>query len=166
MEPDSQRRDVTRRYAIGALSIVGIAGMGATSLLQLGILQDLPDPRGRWFGLPFDAKRGNLSDEAYVLGMRDGPLALGGFVVNLPLAVIGGRDRAERSPWLPIVIAAKAFGEAVGAALFFSKMPRKEKAWCAYCIAGAIASTAIFALTVPEAMRAASRLLRGRRDAP
>jgi len=160
MEPDLMRGDTTRRYAIGALSFVGLASMAATSLLQLGVVDDLPDPSTRWFGLPFHSRKVNLSDEAYVLGMRDSPIALIGLAINVPLAIAGGRGRASARPWLPVLVAVKSFGEAVGAAIFFSKMPRKEKAWCAYCVAAALASTAIFILSLPEALRAAARILR------
>jgi uncharacterized membrane protein len=156
--------DVRRRYAIGALSVVGGASMAASSLLQLGVVSDLPDPPYRLFGLPFNSRKVNLSDEARVFGLRDAPIALGGFLANVPLLMIGGRDRAERLPWLPIALAAKALGEAMGAAILFSKMPRKERAWCAYCIAGAISSATIFALTLPEALRAASVVLRRLRE--
>jgi hypothetical protein len=37
-------------------------------------------------------------------------------------------------------------------------MPAKEKAWCGYCISGALANIAIAALTIPEAREAISVL--------
>jgi hypothetical protein len=37
-------------------------------------------------------------------------------------------------------------------------MPAKEKKWCAYCIVGALANFGIFALTVPEALKAVAAL--------
>jgi hypothetical protein len=33
-------------------------------------------------------------------------------------------------------------------------MPAKEKAWCGYCVVGALANIGIAALTVPEAKKA------------
>lgn len=149
------------RYAVAAFSAIGAASMAATSLLQLGLVRDLPDPPFRWFGLRFDSRRVNLSDEAYVLGMRDGPLALAGFVSTFALALAGPRDRARRTPWLPMGIFAKALGEAIGAAVFFAKMPRKEKAWCAYCVMGAAASAGILAFSIPEALTASRQGRRG-----
>jgi uncharacterized membrane protein len=53
-----------------------------------------------------------------------------------------------------LAAAAKAAIEAAGAAFYFYQMPAKEKAWCGYCIAGALISFAILALTIPEARRA------------
>lgn len=157
--------DGRRRTAIVALSVFGASCMAATSLLQLGVLEDLPDPKTRWFGLPFDSKRVNLSDEASVFGLPDGPIAMLGFLANVPLALAGGPDRvAARTVW-PLVAAGTALTQALAAGIFFSKMPRQERAWCAYCIASALASTAIFALTVPEALRAGARLRETRRNA-
>jgi hypothetical protein len=37
-------------------------------------------------------------------------------------------------------------------------MPAKEKAWCGYCITGALANIGIFALTLPEAKEALATL--------
>lgn len=159
MPTNIHEADVARRYAIAALSTIGFGSMAATSLLQLGIVRDLPDPAFTWFGLPFNSRKVNLSDDARVLGLRDGPIALAGFASTLPLAIAGRSDRAITSPWLPVIAAAKAFGEAVGAAVFFVKMPRRERAWCAYCVVSAFASAAIFALSVPEAFRATGTLL-------
>ena len=157
--------DEARRKAIVALSTIGAMSMVPVSLLQLGVVQDLPDPPIRGF----DSRKVNLSQEAYVFGMRDGPLALAGFVANIPLASLGPADRALTLPWLSLGAAAKAFGEAVGALVFFWKMPTKEKAWCGYCITAAAASVGVFALTVPEALRALSawrarRVAEGRGD--
>ncbi len=97
--------------------------------------------------------------------MRDGPVALLGFLANVPLAYAGPLSRAATQPWLPMLAATKALGEAVGALVFFWKMPTKEKAWCPYCIAGAAASVTILALSLPEALRALSFWRRARKPA-
>lgn len=154
----SQRRaiaqkDLRRRYWTGAVSLVGAASMVPVSLLQLGLVNDLPDPPLRGF----DSKKVNLSDEARLLGVRDGPITLMNFLANIPLAIAGGKHRARRTPWIPMVAGAKALGEALGGVWFFSKMPRIEKAWCGYCIVAAAASVGVFALTLPEALRAVAR---------
>jgi hypothetical protein len=41
-------------------------------------------------------------------------------------------------------------------------MPAKEKAWCGYCVAGALANFAIAALTIAEARDAVHVLLSDR----
>lgn len=128
--------------------------MAATSLLQLGVLEHLPDPP-----LPgFDSDKVNLSNEAYPFGIPDGTLALAGYAANLPIAAFGGADRATERPWLPLLGAAKAVVDAAIAGWYFYQMPAREKAWCAYCITAAAASFGILGLTLPEGRRALAAL--------
>jgi uncharacterized membrane protein len=142
--------DMKRRRGIVVLSLFGIANMAAVTLLQTGVLKHLPDPPVAGF----DSDKVNTSDLAYSLGSPDGSLSLAGLAANIPLAGFGGADRAEKMPWAPIAAAAKSGIEALAAGWYFYQMPAKEKAWCAYCIGGALANAAIFALTIPEACRA------------
>lgn len=146
--------DLRRRRAIIGCSLVGMASMAAVTLLQTGIVKHLPDPPLE----SFDSDKVNSSDTAYSLGAPDGTLSLAGLAVNVPLAAFGGEDRAQEMPVVPVVAAAKAAVEALAAGWFFYQMPAKEKKWCGYCITGALANVAIFALTLPEAKRALSNL--------
>lgn len=146
--------DLRRRRGIIGCSLVGMASMTAVTLLQTGIVNHLPDPPLD----SFDSDKVNSSDTAYSLGAPDGTLSLAALSVNVPLAAFGGEDRAEEIPIVPIVAAAKAAVEAIAAGWFFYQMPTKEKKWCGYCITGAFANMAIFALTLPEAKRAFSNL--------
>jgi uncharacterized membrane protein len=146
--------DLRRRRAIIGCSLFGMASMAAVTLLQTGIVKQLPD-------IPldsFDTKKVNSSDTAYALGAPDGTLSLATLGANIPLAAFGGENRAEQLPIIPVVAATKAAVEAVAAGWYFYQMPAKEKKWCPYCIAGAFANVAIFALTVPEAKRAIANL--------
>jgi uncharacterized membrane protein len=118
-------------------------------MLQTGIVEHLADPPVRGF----DSDKVNLSDAAYRFGVPDGPIALASFAANIPLAALGPANRAQTQPWVPVAAAAKAAIEAVVASWYFYQMPAREKAWCAYCITGALASIAVFALTVPEAAK-------------
>lgn len=142
--------DLGRRRAIVALSLLGMASMAVVSLLQTGVVKHLPDPPLE----SFDSDRVNSSDLAYQLGTPDGTLSLAGLAMNVPLAGFGGADRAQVKPYVPIAAMVKSGLEAVAAGWYFYQMPSKEKKWCAYCIAGAIANVGIFALTVPEALKA------------
>lgn len=151
---NSTDADLQRRRAIILISLAGMASMGTVSLLQTGIVHHLPDP-------PldnFDSDKVNLSETAYALGAPDGTLSFAGLALNLPLAGFGGVSRSERTPYVPIAAAAKSGIEAVAAGWYFYQMPRKEKKWCAYCVLGAIANAAIFALTLPEAFKAWKQL--------
>ena len=146
--------DMKRRRGIIALSLFGMASMSAVTLLQTGIVKHLPDP-------PldnFDSDQVNSSDIAYQLGAPDGTLSLAGLALNIPLAGFGGADRACKTPYVPLAASIKSGIEAAAAGWYFYQMPAKEKKWCGYCIAGAIANFGIFALTVPEALRAISVL--------
>jgi uncharacterized membrane protein len=142
--------DLRNRRAVIAASLVGIASMTAVTLLQTGVVKHLPDPP---FG-NFDSDRVNSSDTAYRFGLPDGPVSLASLALNIPLAAYGGADRPRKYPWLSIFAAGKAAAEAVAASWYFYQMPAKEKAWCGYCIAGALSNLAIAALTIPEAREA------------
>ncbi len=142
--------DVRRRRAIIVTSLIGMASMAAVSLLQTGVVRHLPDPPLD----SFDSDKVNSSDIAYALGAPDGTLSLAAFGVNLPLAAFGGASRSRRTPYVPIAAAVKAGIEAAAAGWYFYQMPAKEKKWCAYCIAGAIANFTVFGLTLPEAVTA------------
>jgi uncharacterized membrane protein len=142
-----------RRLIIG-MSMIGMASMAAVSLLQTGIMRHLPDPP-----LPsFDSDKVNSSDTAYALGVPDGTLSLASLAANVPIAAFGGADRDRKLPWIPVAAALKAGIEAAAAGWYFYQMPTKEKKWCGYCIAGAITNFTIFALSMPEALRAVSTL--------
>lgn len=142
--------DLKRRRGVILLSLVGMTSMAAVSLLQTGIVRHLPDPPSD----AFDSDRVNSSDTAYRFGVPDGTYALASLAANVPLAALGGQDRARRQPWIPIAAAVKATIEAAAASWYFYQMPAKEKAWCGYCVTGALANVAIAALTWPEARRA------------
>lgn len=146
----SRAAAVGRRRAVIGVSLVGMASMAATSLLQTGLIRHLPDPP-----LPgFDSDKVNLSRRAFPFGVPDGTLALLAFAANLPLAASGGADRARRAPWVPLLAGAKALVDAAVAGWYFYQMPAKEKAWCGYCVTAALADFAMVALTLPEAMDA------------
>lgn len=143
-----------RRGAI-AVSLLGIAAMAATTLLQMGIVKRLPDPPAA----NFDTKKVNSSEEAYSYGGPDSPIAITGHGVNMVLASMGGRDRAERQPWVPVLAVVIASAQASTAAKYlFHTMPKVDKACCPYCIVDALTHFATVALTLPEAFKAVRRL--------
>lgn len=146
---------LTLRRGTIAVSLIGIAAMAATTLLQMGLVKDLPDPnKGN-----FHTKKVNSSDEAYSYGGPDSPIAITMHGMNMVLASIGGPDRAQRHPWLPLLAAAVASPQAVTALRYlFWQMPKVDKAWCPYCIADALMMFTTFGLTLPEAKRALKAL--------
>jgi len=150
----SNDSDLNVRRAVIGLSLVGIAAMTAVTLFQTGVIKHLPDPPIDGF----DSDKVNSSDTAYALGVPDGALSLASLAANIPLAAFGGKNRAEETPLIPIAAAAKATVEAAVAGWYFYQMPTKEKAWCGYCIVGAMTNWGIAALTLIEAKRALKAL--------
>ncbi|MBA2735801.1 MAG: vitamin K epoxide reductase family protein [Pyrinomonadaceae bacterium] len=151
---ESGESDLKLRRAIIGLSLLGMGAMTAVSLFQTGIIQHLPDPPvGN-----FDSDKVNSSDTAYSLGVPDGTVSLASLAANIPLAAFGGENRAENMPLVPLAAAAKATIEAAVAGWYFYQMPTKEKAWCGYCIVGAVANFGIAALALTEAKRALKNL--------
>ncbi len=151
---EGETDDLWRRRAIIGLSLVGMGAMAAVSLLQTGIVKHLPDPPLK----SFDSDKVNSSDTAYALGVPDGTISLASLAANIPIAAFGGSNRARETPFIPLIAAGKAAVEAAIAGWYFYQMPTKEKAWCGYCITGALANFGIFALTLPEAKEAFSDL--------
>ncbi|MDQ3132573.1 MAG: vitamin K epoxide reductase family protein [Acidobacteriota bacterium] len=142
--------DLNLRRGVIALSLLGIGAMTAVTLFQTGIIKHLPDPP-----IPgFDSDKVNSSDTAYALGVPDGAVSLASLAANIPMAAFGGENRAEQQPLIPLAIAAKTTVEAAVAGWYFYQMPTKEKAWCGYCIVGALANFGIAALALKEAKKA------------
>ncbi|MCY7348569.1 MAG: vitamin K epoxide reductase family protein, partial [Pyrinomonadaceae bacterium] len=145
----SNDSDLNLRRGVIGLSLVGIAAMTAVTLFQTGVIKHLPDPPIDGF----DSDKVNSSETAYALGVPDGALSLASLAANIPLAAYGGENRAQETPLVPLAAAAKATVEAAVAGWYFYQMPTKEKAWCGYCIVGALTNWGIAALTLIEAKR-------------
>jgi uncharacterized membrane protein len=155
-------RYMRRRRAAVAVSLVGIATMAATTLLQMGLVRRLPDPPvGN-----FDSRKVNLSDEAFSYGGPDSPINILMHALNIVVAATGGPDRVREHPWLPLLAAALETPQSLVAAKYlFYQMPYVDEAWCPYCIVDALAHFATLGLVLPEAVEAAGHLLSDRRAA-
>lgn len=151
--------ELRRRRGIVALSAVSAGAMLAVSLYQMGLLRHLPDPP-----FPFlDSDAVDASGEAYTeLHMPDAPLGLLGAAVTVVLASAGGVDRAERRPWLPLLLAAKTGIDAAMAVGLTLEQGTRHRRFCSYCLASAVANVATAPLAVREA-RQAWRTLRSAR---
>ncbi len=149
-----------RRGIIG-LSLLATAALSLIGLYQMGILRRLPEPK-----LPhFDAEQVNRSAEAYRwLETPDAFLGLGSYVATMTLAAMGGPNRAEKHPWIPLALAAKVGLDAVLASLQVLMQARKLRAYCSWCLLTSAATFGSLPLVIPEA-RAALRHLLGKRSA-
>ena len=145
------------RRRVTALMLGASAAMGVIAAYQMGLIRHLPDPP-----LPFfDADAVDASAQAYRYGAApDGAWGLLNYAGTLVLAAVGGDDRADRYPLLPLALAAKVGADAAGAAKLTVDQWTKHRAFCAWCLAAAGATFAALPAVLPEA-RAAWRRLRG-----
>lgn len=148
--------DLRRRRQMAALAGVSSLAMLAVTLYQLGVVRHLPDPP-----LPgLDSDAVDAAGEAYAyLQTPDAAFGLVSSTVTLLLASIGGRERAERHPWVPLLLAAKASGDAAMSIGLTVEQASRHRRFCSYCLTAAAANVAILPLALPEA-RAAWRRIR------
>jgi uncharacterized membrane protein len=151
-----------RRRAIVGLSLGAAGVMGLITLYQTGLLSRLPDlPLRR-----FDARKVNGSAQAYDrLDTPDAALGLASYATTLVLAAMGGRGRARRQPWIPLLLMAKVVLDALEAARLTRDQWTKHRAFCAWCLAAAAATFATVPLAVPEARAAWATLTARLHDA-
>lgn len=144
--------DHRRRAA--AYTLGSMAALGLVSTYQFGLLRHLPEPP-----IPrLDADRVDASGEAYQhLKTPDGALGLASAAVTLVLIGMGGADRHRTRRWIPVVLTAKALGDALGGAFLTAEQASKHKRFCGYCVVSAAANVAAFVQTVPEATAALRR---------
>lgn len=150
-------RSLEQRRAVVALSLVTIGSMGYISLYQTGLIKHLVEPP-----LPFlDADTVDASAEAYEkFATPDAVLGLASFGVTAVLAAMGGRDRAQAQPWLPLALAAKVLFDALQAGQLTVDQWVRHRAFCFWCLLAASASFAQVPLVLPEARAALRSLLR------
>jgi hypothetical protein len=84
------------------LSLIGAGAMMPISLYQMGVIQHLPEPP-----LPkLNADAVDAAPEAYqYLSTPDALLGLVSYSATAWLASMGGENRPQTQPWLPLVLA-------------------------------------------------------------
>jgi len=139
-----------RRWIVG-LALYNIVAMGAISLFQMGILKHVPE-----VPLPGeDADKINGSAQAYaILQTPDAVLAIGSYAATAALAAMGPPDRARTLPWAALGMGVKAVADAAFAVKLLIDQPTKYKAYCTWCVTGALATLAVLPLALPEARAA------------
>ncbi|GIH19553.1 hypothetical protein Raf01_77250 [Rugosimonospora africana] len=140
-----------RRRWVAGLTLLASAAYGVVAAYQYGLLRHLPEPP--WRGL--DADRVDASGEAYAVAHTpDTALALANAAITLALVGMGPADRAARQPWLPLLTAGKAAGDAAAGAWLFAEQVTKHRRLCGWCTLAAATAVAAVPLTVPEAYQA------------
>ena len=133
-----------------------MGSMGLVAAYQFGLLRHLPEPP-----LPrLDSDRVDASGEAYqFLKTPDAALGMANYAATLALAGMGGRDRAQDRPWLPLALAAKTALDAASGVYLALEQGTKHKRFCTWCLIAAGSSLAMVPVALPEA-RTAWRQLR------
>lgn len=144
-----------RRRRTLILSLAAIGALAPVAAYQLGAVDHLPDPPGRWF----DSDRVDASGEAYLPGMTpDATTGIVSYAVTLVLAGKGGPDRWRTQPWLPLLLAVKVLADAGSAARLTAEQISKHRRLCAWCLGAAAAVAGTVPQVIPEAKAALSRL--------
>jgi uncharacterized membrane protein len=153
---EGSEKFLAQRRGIVRLSLVSIASMGLISLYQMGIIKHLPDPP-----LPiFNSDKVDASPEAYsYFWTPDAVLSIVNYGATMILAAMGGRDRAQVQPLIPLALATKVTLDAAGAGKLTVDQWTKHRAFCVWCLLAAGATFATVPLAIPEA-RVALRQLR------
>lgn len=144
-----------QRRGIVGLAFVALGCMGLIALYQMGLIKHLPDPP-----LPgFDADKVDASEEAYArFGVPDAFVGLNSFSTTALLAAIGGEDRAQRHPWLPLALGGKLVFDVFQASKLTWDQFSKHKALCVWCLITTLSIYAMVPLALGE-VRAAWRAL-------
>ena len=139
------------RRASALLSLLAMSSLAAVALYQTGILKSLPQPRSS----SFDTGKINGSDEAYgKLATPDAFLGFGSYAVTLGLAAMGGKNRAQNHPWMPLALAGKALADAAEATKMTHDSWTRYGAFSIYSLIAAAAAFINLPLTLPEAIAA------------
>jgi uncharacterized membrane protein len=152
----SRYLDARRRTAV--LQMGAAAALGVVGLYQFGVLRSVPE-----LTLPgLGADRVDASGEAYqMLHTPDATLGIASAGVSLVLAGMGGAQRHEEQPWLPLALLAKSLVDAAGGAYLFAEQVTKHRKVCSWCTVSAGLLIATVPAVLPEA-RAAWKAWRGR----
>lgn len=152
--------ELVRRRRVVGLSLVSMAAMGAVTLYQTGLVRHLPDPPTRLF----DSDSVDASGEAYAfLAVPDAPLAAVSYAVTATLAAMGGPNRAERMPWLVLLLAGKGAVDVLGAAWLTAEQASQHRRFCSYCLLATLATGAAAHQMLGETRRAGRVVLQRRR---
>ncbi len=147
---------LARRRGIVGLELIAVGSMSLITLYQLGIIKHLPEPP-----LPgLDADKVDASAEAYSrFATPDGVLGIGNYAMTIGLAAMGGENRANEQPWLPLALAAKIAFDASQAIRLFFDQKTKYHAFCSWCLLAAATTLVAIPLAIPETYAAVRRVL-------
>jgi hypothetical protein len=145
------------RLPIVGLALVGFAIAGYLALYQLRFFIDVWEP---FFG---DGSRIILnSSVSRILPIPDAALGAFGYLLDAITAIIGGRARWRKMPWIVVL-----FGVAVGplglvSVLLVILQPVLFDAWCTLCLVSALISVLMIGPAADEVLASLQYLKRER----
>ena len=145
---DNAELDVKRRIAL--LASLGLLDFLIISLYQLGIIRKLPDVSVKGI----DSNYVNASDEAYKMGLPDGPVSAAVYILILVLVGVKGTKNSGRGPVWDVLLGGAIAANAAGALDYLRVMIFKQKKICPYCLAGAIINFIMLKLFAGKALGA------------
>lgn len=148
--------DVKVRRKIIALAAAGLVDFSIISLYQTGVIKKLPD-------LPhpiFASNKVNAAEDAYMMGVPDGPVSATVYAASMVLAAAGGGRNASRKPVMDTLLGATVAGNAIGAIYYLWNMTFKQKKICVYCVTGAVINITSAVLVAPLFVRSAKKMFK------
>ena len=94
-----------------------------------------------------------------MFSMPDGLIGLGSYAATAGLAAMGGQDRANKQPWIPLALAAKVGFDTYQAIQLIRSQANEYHAYCFWCLLTAGAIFATIPLVIPETYAAMRQLL-------
>ncbi len=149
-------QELDNRRRIAACLMVAIGSMATISLYQLGIIGRLPEPP-----VPhLDADKVDASPEAYAkLNTPDAVLGLHSYTTTLALTAMGGKNRAQTHPMIPLALTGKLMFDTFQAGKLTVDQWSKNRAFCSWCLLATGATFAALPLIYPEARAALEEVL-------
>lgn len=115
-----------------ACCCAAMTSLAPVALVQLKVLDDLPDPPGRIF----NSKRLVTSKDAYHFGIPDGLLGLGSYGITLALLIAAQPSR----PVLRKALQAKVALDATMAIRKVRRQVAEHERICSWCVGAAVAT--------------------------
>lgn len=147
--------DLRRRRNLITLSAIGLVDFAVISLYQTGVIRHLPDLPGK----VFDSDGVNAAEDAYKMGMPDGPVGAAAYAATMILASAGGSEKTGRTPIFDVALGVVVLGNAAGAAHFLFNMVTKQKKVCLYCVTGALINFASAVIIAPTVLKGVKKMI-------
>ncbi|MGN6088862.1 MAG: vitamin K epoxide reductase family protein [Actinomycetales bacterium] len=150
-----QGRYLRDRRRATALALLATGALGVVEAYQSGLIGSVPEPRVGPLRSVLDADAVDAAGEAYeLLHTPDSALGIASYGLTLVLLGAGAGDRAQQTPWWPVLAGAKAVADAGNALYLFAEQLTKHRRICSWCTVAAAANVAALPLALPEARAA------------